>query len=95
MSAMVRFTRVTKQYPKGVTALDEVSFTLDRGEFTFLTGPSGAGKSSILKLIFVEERPTSGEVKVIGQSSVTFTSSRTFASSPIAPPRRTSPSHSR
>jgi cell division transport system ATP-binding protein len=73
MSAMVRFTRVTKQYPKGVTALDEVSFTLDRGEFTFLTGPSGAGKSSILKLIFVEERPTSGEVKVIGQSSVTLT----------------------
>ncbi|MFM8301883.1 MAG: cell division ATP-binding protein FtsE [Gemmatimonadota bacterium] len=73
MSTMVRFTRVTKQYPKGVTALDEVSFQLNRGEFAFLTGPSGAGKSSILKLIFVEEYATSGEVKVIGQSSVTLT----------------------
>lgn len=73
MSTMVRFTRVTKQYPKRVTALDEVSFQLNRGEFAFLTGPSGAGKSSILKLIFVEEHATSGEVKVIGQSSVTLT----------------------
>ncbi|MGA0919913.1 MAG: cell division ATP-binding protein FtsE [Gemmatimonadaceae bacterium] len=66
---MVRFTRVTKRYPKDVTALDQVSFGLDRGEFAFLTGPSGAGKSSILKLIFLEEQPTTGEVKVIGRST--------------------------
>jgi cell division transport system ATP-binding protein len=76
MSAMVRFTRVTKRYPTAVTALDGVSFTLDRGEFAFLTGPSGAGKSSILKLIFVEELPTAGEVKVIGQSSVTLSAAK-------------------
>ena len=76
MSAMVRFTRVTKRYPTAVTALDGVSFSLDRGEFAFLTGPSGAGKSSILKLIFVEELPTAGEVKVIGQSSVTLSAAK-------------------
>jgi len=70
---MVRFTRVTKRYPKAVTALDQVSFGLDRGEFAFLTGPSGAGKSSILKLIFLEEQPTTGEVKVIGRSTASLT----------------------
>lgn len=47
-----------------------MSFHLRRGEFAFLTGPSGAGKSTILKLVFVEERPTSGEVRVDGRSSV-------------------------
>ncbi len=69
---MIRFTRVTKQYPKGGPAIDDVSFHVNRGEFVFLTGPSGAGKSTVLKLIYVEERPTSGEVKVAGQSSATM-----------------------
>jgi cell division transport system ATP-binding protein len=69
---MIRFTKVSKQYPRGGPALEEVSFTLRRGEFAFLTGPSGAGKSTILKLIYVAERPTSGEVRVDGKSSVTM-----------------------
>ncbi len=70
---MIRFTHVTKQYPRGGPALENVSFHLNRGEFAFLTGPSGAGKSTILKLIHVAERPTSGEVRVDGRSSVTLT----------------------
>src|ERR1044071_1953822 len=61
---MLRFTNVTKVYPRGGTALDNVSFGLRRGEFAFLTGSSGAGKSTLLKLIHMEERPTSGEVLV-------------------------------
>jgi cell division transport system ATP-binding protein len=69
---MIRFSHVTKQYPKGGPAIDDVSFHVNRGEFVFLTGPSGAGKSTVLKLIYVEERPTSGEVKVAGQSSATL-----------------------
>ena len=69
---MIRFTHVTKNYPKGGPALDDVTFHVNRGEFAFLTGPSGAGKSTILKLIFVEERPSKGEVKVAGQSSITL-----------------------
>lgn len=73
MSVMVRFSHVGKRYANGVTALDDLSFELLRGEFAFLTGPSGAGKSTILKLVFVEERPSAGEVRVIGQSSVTLT----------------------
>jgi cell division transport system ATP-binding protein len=70
---MIRFTKVSKQYPRGGPALENISFHLRRGEFAFLTGPSGAGKSTILKLIYVDQRPTKGEVRVDGKSSVTLT----------------------
>src|SRR3954466_5114173 len=69
---MLRFTNVTTVYPRGGTALDNVSFGLRRGEFAFLTGSSGAGKSTLLKLIHMEERPTSGEVLVGTTSSLSL-----------------------
>ena len=69
---MIRFTKVTKVYSRSGAALTNASFNVAKGEFVFLTGPSGAGKSTILKLIFMEERPTSGEVRVAGFSSVTI-----------------------
>jgi cell division transport system ATP-binding protein len=70
--AMIRFTRVAKEFPRTGLALDDVSFAVTKGEFVFLTGPSGAGKSTILKLIFAEDMPTSGEVKVANVSSATL-----------------------
>ncbi|HEY2850839.1 MAG TPA: cell division ATP-binding protein FtsE [Gemmatimonadaceae bacterium] len=69
---MVRFTHVFKEFPRAGLALSDVSFHVGKGEFVFLTGPSGAGKSTILKLIFLEERPTKGEVRVSGVSSATI-----------------------
>ncbi len=69
---MVRFTHVFKEYPRAGMALQDVSFHVGKGEFVFLTGPSGAGKSTILKLVFLEERPSRGEVKVSGVSSVSI-----------------------
>ncbi|HEX6537116.1 MAG TPA: cell division ATP-binding protein FtsE [Gemmatimonadaceae bacterium] len=63
---MIRFSHVTKEYPRTGRALNDVSFHIGKGEFAFLTGPSGAGKSTILKLVFMEERPTRGEVRVSG-----------------------------
>jgi cell division transport system ATP-binding protein len=61
---MIRFTHVSKVYPRSGAGLRDVSFQLARGEFAFLTGPSGAGKSTVLRLVTMEERPTSGEVLV-------------------------------
>jgi cell division transport system ATP-binding protein len=66
---MIRLTNVTKEYPKSGIAVSQVSFHVGRGEFAFLTGPSGAGKSTVLKLVYMEERPTEGEVRVSGFSS--------------------------
>ncbi|HEX2636268.1 MAG TPA: cell division ATP-binding protein FtsE [Gemmatimonadales bacterium] len=63
---MIRLTHVDKSYPNGALALRDVTFRISRGEFVFLTGHSGAGKSTIMKLLFAEQRPTSGEVRVSG-----------------------------
>lgn len=67
---MILFTNVTKEYARSGVALSNVSFHVRKGEFVFLTGPSGAGKSTILKLVFMEERPTRGEVRVSGVNSI-------------------------
>lgn len=64
---MLQFRHVCKRYPDGGDALIGVSFTLTRGEMTFVTGPSGAGKSTLLRLIPVIERPTRGQIHLDGQ----------------------------
>ncbi|MHB9002410.1 MAG: ATP-binding cassette domain-containing protein, partial [Thermoanaerobaculia bacterium] len=48
---MIHFYHVTKKFDRYTTALSDVNFQIDKGEFVFLTGPSGAGKSTLLKLI--------------------------------------------
>src|SRR6478736_8257763 len=71
---MIRFDNVSKLYPRAGehAALKNVTFRVNKGEFVFLTGPSGAGKSTILKMLYMDERPTSGEVRVSGYSSDTI-----------------------
>src|SRR5512141_3085532 len=63
---MITLTHVGKQYDRIHTALSDVSFAIEPGEFIFLTGPSGAGKSTLLKLIFREQVPSTGEIVVAG-----------------------------
>lgn len=65
---MIQFHQVTKRYPNGYEALDQVSFHVQRGEMVFITGHSGAGKSTLLKLIMLMERPTQGQILVASQN---------------------------
>ena len=64
---MIEAQHLSKMYRRGVYALRELSITIDKGEFIFLTGPSGAGKSTFLRLLLREELPSEGELKVLGR----------------------------
>jgi multiple sugar transport system ATP-binding protein len=59
-----------KEYPGGVTAVEEVSLSLSRGELLVLVGPSGCGKSTTLRCIAGLEEPTAGDILVAGESVV-------------------------
>ncbi|MDP8225119.1 MAG: cell division ATP-binding protein FtsE [Candidatus Lernaella stagnicola] len=65
---MIRFHRVSKKYGRGVVALDDVSVNIGKAEMVFLTGPSGAGKTTFLRMIYVAETPTEGQVLVAGRN---------------------------
>ena len=69
---MIEFERVGLAWETGRPALEDVSFRLPGGSFTFLTGHSGAGKSSLLRLVARLERPTSGAIRVGGVDYATL-----------------------
>lgn len=64
---ILRFSRVSMRYGRGPDVLSDVSLSLPRGSFHFITGPSGAGKSSLLKLIYLAARPSAGSVRLFGE----------------------------
>lgn len=66
---MIRFEKVTKYYENtGQTALDKVSFHINKGEFCYIQGESGAGKSTLIKLILGMEKPTTGNIRIGGEN---------------------------
>ena len=65
---MIQFFQVCKTYPGQIMALLDINFSIEHGEFVFLTGPSGAGKTTLLKLIIRAERPDGGEILVNGRN---------------------------
>jgi cell division transport system ATP-binding protein len=67
---------LSKLYNRGVYALRDLSLTIDKGEFLFLTGPSGAGKSTFLRLLLRQELPNEGELKVAGRNLRELSSSQ-------------------
>jgi cell division transport system ATP-binding protein len=63
-----------KAYGRGLYALRDLTLTVDKGEFVFLTGPSGAGKSTLLRLLLLQDRPTEGVAIVNGRNLVRMSS---------------------
>ena len=59
---VVRLEHLTKVFPRGTTAVDDVGLTIRDGEFLVLVGPSGCGKSTVLRMIAGLEEPTGGAV---------------------------------
>jgi cell division transport system ATP-binding protein len=70
---VIEFARVTKLYPSGDTGVDDVSFTIRRGEFVFLVGSTGSGKSTLMRLLIKELEPSSGTIRVAGRSLADIT----------------------
>jgi cell division transport system ATP-binding protein len=64
---MVQFWGVSKRYASGVEALRDVSFEIATGDFVFIVGPTGVGKSTLMKMIYREELPTRGTVRLEGR----------------------------
>lgn len=64
---MIQMDNVFKKYPNGVVACNGISITINKGEFVYVVGPSGAGKSTFIKLMYREEKATSGSVIVAGK----------------------------
>ena len=63
---MIETRNLSKFYSRGLYALRDLTLTVSRSEFVFLTGPSGAGKSTFLRLLLLQERQSEGELVVNG-----------------------------
>lgn len=64
---MIELKEVTKEYAKGIAALNGVSLKIEQGEFVFIVGDSGSGKSTLIRLLLKELEPTSGKITVMGK----------------------------
>ncbi len=69
---IVHFDNVGLRYGTGKEVLTDVSFTLFSGRFYFLTGASGAGKTSLLKLLYLSQRPSRGLIRMFGTDAITL-----------------------
>jgi len=69
MANIVQFENVGLRYGTSAETLSDISFTLTSGSFYFLTGPSGAGKTSLLKLLYLAQRPSRGVIRLFGEDA--------------------------
>jgi len=67
LTPITEFDSVGLRYGTGAEVLRDLDFRLSKGGFYFLTGPSGAGKTSLLKLLYLAQRPTRGRISLFGE----------------------------
>ena len=63
---LIRMKGVNKQYKNGVTAIYDLDLTIEKGDFVFIIGSTGCGKSTLIKMLYREEKPSSGKIIVGG-----------------------------
>jgi len=68
---MIHFQNVSKEY-ENLTALHDLTFSIEKGEMVFLTGPSGSGKTTLLRLIYLAELPDHGSISIAGWEATTI-----------------------
>lgn len=62
---MIDYYHVTKRFPAdGITALHDVTFSMDKGDFYYILGPSGAGKTTLMRLLYRDLKPTKGQILI-------------------------------
>ena len=76
MATIVQFENVGLRYGTGSETLSDISFSLGKGHFYFLTGASGAGKTSLLRLLYLAQRPSRGLIRLFGEDMVTMARDR-------------------
>jgi cell division transport system ATP-binding protein len=76
---VIEASHLSKLYSRGVYALRDLSLSIDKGEFIFLTGPSGAGKSTLLRLLLRAELPSEGDLMVSGRELASLGASQVQA----------------
>ena len=75
---LIKLKDVKKQYKNGVTAVYDLDLTIEKGEFVFIIGSTGCGKSTLIKMLYREEKPTSGEIIVGGLNVAKLRNSKVY-----------------
>ena len=75
---IIRLKNIKKQYKNGTTALYDLNLNIEKGSFVFIIGGSGSGKSTLMKLLYREEKPTSGQIMVGGLNVAKLRNSKVY-----------------
>lgn len=76
--SLIKMSHVKKTYKTGVTAIYDLNLEIDKGEFVFIIGSTGCGKSTLIKMLYREEKPTSGKIVIGGLDVGKIRNSKVF-----------------